>query len=77
MDKDNKSTELNNTDKKLHISDVSKRFWLYRPRNGNLFENIDEETMNNIINEDGGIWNVFDHEPSHLELQKAIYDYLL
>ena len=26
MDKDNKSTELENTDKKLHISDVSKSF---------------------------------------------------
>ena len=25
MDKDNKNTELNDTDKKLHISDVSKR----------------------------------------------------
>ena len=26
MDKDNKNTELDNTDKKLHISDVIKRF---------------------------------------------------
>ena len=25
MDKDNNNTELDNTDKKLHISDVSKR----------------------------------------------------
>jgi len=25
MDKDNKNTELDNTDKKLHISDVSKQ----------------------------------------------------
>ena len=26
MDKDNKNTEVDNTDKKLHISDVSSRF---------------------------------------------------
>jgi hypothetical protein len=26
MDKDNKRTEIDNTDKKLHISDVSKRY---------------------------------------------------
>ena len=28
MDKDNKNTELNDTDKKLHISDVITRFGL-------------------------------------------------
>ena len=28
MDKDNKNTELDNTDKKLHISDVITRFGL-------------------------------------------------
>lgn len=27
MDKDNKKKEVNNTNKKLHISDVISRFW--------------------------------------------------
>ena len=35
MYKDNKNTEVNNTDKKLHISDVIFRFkkWLRTPMN--------------------------------------------
>jgi hypothetical protein len=31
MNKDNKNTELNNTDKKLHISDVSSVYNGFRP----------------------------------------------
>jgi len=38
MDKDNKNTELNNTDKKLHISDVRERLCL-----GNFTINRPEE----------------------------------
>jgi len=40
MNKDNKNTELDNTDKKLHISDVISRF---------NFRDGDEETENKII----------------------------
>jgi len=40
MDKDNKKTELDNTDKKLHISDVISRFG---------FSDGDIETENKII----------------------------
>ncbi len=40
MKKDNKNTELNNTDKKLHISDVISCF---------NFRDGDEETENKII----------------------------
>ena len=51
MDKDNKNTEVNDTDKKLHISDVSCRF-------------LSRETLRKIIElsayEDskGGVWGM-------------------
>ena len=39
MEKDNKNTELDNTDKKLHISDVSKRYvWFQKDKHGYKFE---------------------------------------
>jgi hypothetical protein len=51
MNKDNKNTELNDTDKKLHISDVRSMLidfgiWLDKNdrylQNGNITKNVDE-----------------------------------
>jgi hypothetical protein len=51
MDKDNKNTELNDTDKKLHISDVRRMLidfgiWIDKNdrylENGNITKNVDE-----------------------------------
>jgi hypothetical protein len=44
MDKDNKNTEANNTDKKLHISDV-------RERAINWFNSLDKDFRNKLIKE--------------------------
>ncbi len=42
MDKDNKKTELDNTDKKLHISDVRERLMNYIDTRINYFSGGDE-----------------------------------
>ena len=44
MDKDNKNTELNDTDKKLHISDVRQRALEW-------YNNLPKEKRNNLIKE--------------------------
>lgn len=61
MDRDNKNTELDNTDKKLHISDISKH------------SNLKNELAALYI-ELNSIYGAYGHMKPSLEQQKIIRD---
>jgi len=48
MEKDNKNTEVDNTDKKLHISDVSDSIKT-KPNNCTICSNKDKDKITNIL----------------------------
>lgn len=74
MDKDNKITEIDNTDKKLHISDVRQRALVW-------FYNLPKEKRNSLIKEkrparsgyvDKGMINLTDKEITELYILHVV-----
>lgn len=74
MDKDNKITEIDNTDKKLHISDVRQRALVW-------FDNLPKEKRNSLIKEkrparsgyvDKGMINLTDKEITELYILHVV-----
>jgi hypothetical protein len=60
MNKDNKNTEVDNTDKKLHISDVMKRI-------DELIDEYKQAKINIDTCTDDFEWNNLDRRISHLK----------
>ena len=48
MDKDNKNTELNDTDKKLHISDVSCSFYDFAKNYIKIKDGVNERSFSDV-----------------------------
>ena len=64
----------NSTNQQLDIVDNSKRFWLYKPKYNEKYNDVDEDTKNEILQTEGGIWQIYDHKPSKKELQQAFLE---
>lgn len=64
----NKEQNFNNSD------NVIKRFWLYKPKYNERYDNVDENTKNEILKTEGGIWQIYDHEPSEDEIKEAFFE---
>jgi hypothetical protein len=64
----------NNENSALNIPAVSSRFWLYRPKYNERYDNVDEATKNEILQTEGGIWHIYTHEPTEKEIQDAFFE---
>lgn len=64
----------NNENSALNKPAVSSRFWLYRPKYNERYDNVDENTKNEILQHEGGIWHIFTHEPTEKEIEDAFFE---
>lgn len=46
----------------------SKSFWLYNPKHGELIEDVSDRIKNELLQEFGGVWIIFEHKPTEIEI---------